>query len=326
LVEFGDYWRLVRRWWALLLTCTILAALVGEYLAHRSAARPTYDATATVAVSYITPNGVPYNSTLSKQDVTVALSNRARDPRVLQTVRKRYQLDQQAVSGVTASVALDAPVITIHAIGTTSTAAETFATGMAEELAAIEIRQLTAETTKLQGRQRAKANAAGKRFLRMEEKYYHVCGCIGGQTRPLVSRTTLEDLDANLSLLNQEWLSDVSDYKGITIGPTPAAAASPGSVSRVAGGSSTVKTVLPAAIVGLLLAIGLAALIDYIRDLPFFVRKRALQAEGPVVVSIEFKLRHHRETEARPDTQGRLSERNENPPDEMPRLTGGEQR
>lgn len=325
-MEFGDYWRLVRRWWAFLLTCTILAALVGEYLAHRSAAGPTYDATATVAVSYVTPTGVPYNSTLSKQDATVALSNRARDPRVLQTVRKRYHLDQQAVSSVTASVALDAPVITIHAIGMTSTVAETFATGMAEELAAIEIRQLTHERDSLRSRQLVKVKAARTQFLRTQEQYYHVCGCIGDQTRPLVSQTTLEDLDANLSLLNQEWLSDVSDYKAITLGPGPAAAASPGSVSPVASGSSTVKTVAPAAIVGLLLAIGLAALIDYIRDLPFFVRKRALQAEGPVVVSIEFKLRHHRDAEARADEQGRLAERNENPPDGMPRLTGGEQR
>ncbi|MDQ2743448.1 MAG: hypothetical protein M3Z66_14315 [Chloroflexota bacterium] len=325
-MEFGDYWRLVRRWWAFLLTCTILAALVGEYLAHRSAAGPTYDATATVAVSYVTPTGVPYNSTLSKQDATVALSNRARDPSVLQTVRKRYQLDQQAVSGVTASVALDAPVITIHAIGTTSNAAETFAIGMAEELAAIEIRQLTHERDSLRKRQSVKVKAARTQFLRMEEQYYHVCGCIGAQTKPLVSQTTLDDLDANVSLLNQEWLSDVSDLKAITLGPGPAAAASPGSVSPVASGSSTVKTVVPAAIVGLLLAIGLAALIDYIRDLPFFVRKRALQAEGPVVVSIEFRLRQQRDTEARPDAQGRLAERNENPPDGMPRLTGGEQR
>ena len=325
-MELGDYWRLVRRWWAFLLTCTILAALVGEYLAHRSAAGPAYDATATVTVSYVTPNGVPYNPTLSKQDVTVALSNRARDPRVLQTVRKRYHLDQQAVTGVTGTVALDAPVITVHAVGTTSTGAETFATGMAEELAAVEIGQLTAEARSLRRKQLAKASAARKKFLGMQEEYYHVCGCIGGQTTPLVSQTTLQDLDANLSLLNQEWLTDVSDYKAITIGPGPAAAASPGSVSPVASGSSTVKTVLPAAIVGLLLAIGLAALIDYIRDLPFFVRKRALQAEGPVVVSLEFKLRQRRDMETRADTQCRLADRNENPPEGMSRLTGGEHR
>lgn len=325
-MEFGDYWRLVRRWWAFLATCTILAALVGDYLAHRSAARPTYDATATVAVSYITPNGVPYNPTLSKQDVTVALSNRARDPRVLQAVRKRFHLDQQGVPRVTASVALDAPVITIHAIGTTSTAAATFATGMAEELAALEIRQLSAETTGLRRKQLVKVHAARKRFLGTEKQYYHVCGCVGNQTRPLVSQTALQDLNANLSLLQQDWLSTVSDYKSISIGPEPAAAASPGSVSLVAGGSSLIKTVLPAAILGLLLAVGLAALIDYIRDLPFFVRKRALQAEGPVVVSIEFKLRQHRDTETPADMQGRLAERNENPPDGIPRLTGGEHR
>jgi hypothetical protein len=137
---------------------------------------------------------------------------------------------------------------------------------MAQYLAGVETQQVQAQTAVLI-RTAARAMAqAQQRWLAAQAHYYSVCGCIANQHHATADPTTLAGLRAELDILQADYLAALGRYAAMRDNPVPVATVMAGSVVALkAYRASPLRAMLPAAGVGLLLSIGLAALLDYSR-------------------------------------------------------------
>jgi hypothetical protein len=140
---------------------------------------------------------------------------------------------------------------------------------MARYLAGVEIQQVQAQTASL-SRTAARAMAqAQQRWLEAQAYYYSVCGCIANKQHATADPTTLAGLRAELDILQANYQAAAGRYTAVRDNPVPVATVMAGSVVALkAHPSSPMQAMLPAAGLGLLLSIGLAALLDYSRAGP----------------------------------------------------------
>jgi Mrp family chromosome partitioning ATPase len=298
-MELSDYWHLVRKWGLLVVAGTLLAVLVAyaaAHLRHHHNAQPLYDGTATVSVNYVQPPGAPYNPNLSTSDDATVLGKQATDPAVLDAVAAHYHIGSPQIRQVTASVTTNIALVTVHVVGTQPRAVQTFAAGLASYLASIENDKINAYKRSLRRTLKPKVAAAYRRWFAAQQRYYVVCGCIGQETHQLVSNQALAALHAKVDLLNTTYQNLRADYDDLSSYPLPPASSAPGAVQIVEDKPpSSLKTILPAAILGLILSIGLAALLDYLQTTaaaplwPPFSRHRtaAIRTRAPILGSIE---------------------------------------
>lgn len=270
-MELSDYWHLIRKWGLLVIAGTVLAAVVGygiTRLQHRHA-RTTYDATATVLVNYTAPPTVPYGQQPSPRTVVNTLSNLANDATALRTVANTTHVGSPEVTTVTADVSPDVPEVTVHAVGSDPLSARTFANGMAQYMARTENQSVNGQARSLRRGLKPQVTAAYRAWHAAQQHYYFVCGCLPN-TAQKVDTATLAGLKTNLDLLLQKLQTLQNQYDDLSMRNAPAAAgATPGTVTKISPArASLTKTVLPAAILGLILSIGLAALLDYMRTVP----------------------------------------------------------
>jgi capsular polysaccharide biosynthesis protein len=267
-MELTQYWGVLRRWIILIIAGTLVAALVGYgiSLRQRGATQPLYEGTANVVVNYVTPPGVPYIPTLSVATETNALSGRVHDPGVLGRVAAQAHVALSQVQYVTTAVDPKKQLVTVRVVGTTSYAVAAVAQGLAQYLAGLETQQVQAQAASLsQAATRAVAQTQ-QRWLAAQAHYYLVCGCIAGQHQATVDPATLARLRAELDLLQANYLSAAGRYTAVENNPVPVATITAGSVDALkVHHTSPMQAMLPAAGVGLLLSIVLAALLDYSR-------------------------------------------------------------
>src|ERR671936_678444 len=175
-MELIDYGGLLRRWSVLIMAGTPLAGPHGasNALRSRDAAHPLYAATASVAVNYVTPPGVPYMPTLSLHTQTDVLSARVQDPGVLSRVAARAHVALSQVQRISTAVDPQKPLITIQLLGTTPRAVAAVAQGLAQYLAGVETQQVQAQVASL-SRTAARAMAqAQQRWREAQRNYYLV--------------------------------------------------------------------------------------------------------------------------------------------------------
>ena len=290
-MELIDYWRVLRRWSLLIMAGTLVAAPVGYGVSlwPRDATQTRYAGTARVVVNYVTPPGVAYIPTLSMATETNVLSGRVHDPGALRRVAAQAHVALSAVQDVSAVVDAKKPLITVRVVGGTPQAVAAVAQGMARYLADVEIQQVQAQTAILSRTVARTMAQAQRRWLETQAYYYSVCGCIANQHRATADPTTLAGLRAELDILQANYQAAAGRYTAVRDNPVPVATVMAGSVVVLkAHRSSPMQAMLPAAGVGLLLSIGLAALLDYSRagpPAPRGVRAAVGQAAEPPVAS-----------------------------------------
>jgi hypothetical protein len=267
-MELIDYGGVLRRWSVLIIAGTLVVALIGYRVALRSrvAAHLHYAGTASVVVHYVTPPGVAYIPTLSVHAQTDVFSARVTEPGALRRVAARAHIALSQVQHVTTAVDPKKALITVRVVGTTSHAVAAVAQGLAQYLAGLETQQVQAQAASLsQAATRAVAQTQ-QRWLAAQAHYYLVCGCIAGQHHATVDPATLARLRAELDLLQANYLSAAGRYTAVVNNPVPVATITAGSVdAQKVHHTSPMQAMLPAAGVGLLLSIVLAALLDYSR-------------------------------------------------------------
>jgi hypothetical protein len=283
-MELTDYGRVVRRWWGLILAGTLVAALLGYGLALRSRdpAPAPYEGTARVVVNYVTPPGVAYIPTLSVHTATEVLSEHVQDRGALARVAAQAHVAASQVQQVSTAVDPEKPLITVQVRGRTPRAVAAVAQGLARYLVAVQAQRIEAQADTL-SRAAARAVAqAQRRWLAAQAHYYVVCGCLAGQQQVRARLATLARLRAELDLLQASYLAALNRSTAVQTNPVPVGTVTAGSVRAVrATYPSPVKAVLPAAVLGLLLSIGLGALLDYRRTgLGFRVGAGALGPEA----------------------------------------------
>ena len=269
-MELKDYWRVIRGWKALIVIGTVLATMVGYgSMRHSASTKPVYEGTALVFVTYVTPPGSPYITTLSVHDETQVLSGHASDSGADKAIRNRYHIDTRQVHKVTTAVDPERPVITVQAFGDSSRAVAIYAEAMARYLAAQESRKVSAETIALLHSLATQTSSARAKWLASQARYYAQCGCLPHQRAPKASVATLARLKANLDILQADYLADESRYLTLRNNPVSPATSAPGRAKKLNTiYPSAVSWLAPAAILGLLFSIGLAALLDYALDVP----------------------------------------------------------
>jgi hypothetical protein len=197
---------------------------------------------------------------------TNVLSGRVHDPGALRRVAAQAHVALSEVQQVSTNVDPKKPLITVQVVGRTPQVAAAVAQGMAQYLAGLETQQVQAQTAVLI---RAAANAmaqAQRRWLPAQAHYYRVCGCIANQHRAMADPATLARLRADLDILQADYLAAAGRYTALQTNPVPVATVMAGSVAALKSyRASPLRAMLPAAGVGLLLSIGLAALLDYSR-------------------------------------------------------------
>ena len=282
-MELTQYLGVLRRWIILIIAGTLVAALVGYgiSLRHRSATQPLYEGTANVVVNYVTPPGVPYIPTLSVATETNVLSGRVHDPAALRQVAAQSHVALSQVLYVTTVVDPKNPLVTVQVVGLTPRAVAAVAQGMAQYLAGVETQQVQAQVASL-SRTAARAMAqTQQRWLAAQTHYYLVCGCIAGQHQATVDPATLARLRAELDLLQANYLSAAGRYTAVENNPVPVATITAGSVDALkVHHTSPMQAMLPAAGIGLLLSVALAALLDY-RSTEPAAAGRGRSAVGP---------------------------------------------
>jgi hypothetical protein len=270
-MELIEYWRVMRRWSILIIAGTLVAAPVGYGMSlwYPDATQTGYAGTARVVVNYVTPPGVAYIPTLSMATETNVLSGRVHDPGALRRVAAQAHVALSQVQDVSAVVDAKKPLITVRVVGSTPQAVAAVAQGLAQYLARVETQQVQAQAASL-SRTAARVMAqAQQRWLEAQAYYYSVCGCIANKQHATADPTTLAGLRAELDILQANYLAAAGRYTAVRDNPVPVATVMAGSVVALkAHRSSPMQAMLPAAGLGLLLSIALAALLDYSRARP----------------------------------------------------------
>jgi hypothetical protein len=130
-------------------------------------------------------------------------------------------------------------------------------------LVQVQTQQVQAQADTL-SRAAARAVAqAHQRWREAQAYYYRICGCIANAHQATVDLATLAGLRAELDILQADYLAAADRYTAVRVNPVPVATVTAGVMRAVrATYPSPIKALLPAAVLGFLLSIGLAALLD----------------------------------------------------------------
>jgi hypothetical protein len=267
-MELTAYWGVMRRWRILVIGGTLVAILVGDglWLRDRGATQPRYVGTAIVLVRYVTPPGVGGTSMRAVQAETELLSERVHDPGALRQVAAQAHVTLSQVQQVSAGVDPEKPLITVRVVGGTPQVATAVAQGMAEYLVQVETQRVQAQAASLSRTAASTMAQVHQRWRDAQARYYTVCGCIAGQHHATVDPATVARLRFALSQLRATYLAAADRYTALQTNSVPVAIVTPG-----AGGPLTtnypslIQAVLPAAVLGVLVSMGLATLLDHRR-------------------------------------------------------------
>ena len=167
---------------------------------------------------------------------------------------------------VSAGVDPEKPLITVRVVGGTPQAVAAVAQGMAEYLVQVETQRVQAQAASL-SRTAARAMAqAQQRWREAQAHYYVLCGCIAGQHQATGDPVTLARLRFALSSLRATYLAAADRYTALQTNPVPVAIATPGTGGPLTTTyPSLMQAVLPAAVLGVLVSMGLVTLLDHRR-------------------------------------------------------------
>lgn len=269
-MELIDYWYLLRKWHVVILVGTVLSLLAGYAVAHKQQAtvNPIYLGTAMVQVNYITPPGAPYVPTLSVHSEADILADRINDPGALSRVEHQVGVKAADIRTVSTSVDLDRPLITVQVLGIRSRTVGLVARGMAQYLVSTETQKVAAEARGIRAALATKVATAKQHWLAAQQRYYAVCGCIG-TSKPKVGVAALAQLHANVDVLQTIYASLADAYRSVNTSAIPVATVAPGETHRMPSQSSVLfSLILPVTLLGFLLSVGLAALLDYAETVP----------------------------------------------------------
>ena len=267
-MDLIDYWGVLRRWSLLVIGGTLVAILVGDglWLRDRGATQPRNVGTAIVLVRYVTPPGVAGTSMRAVQAETELLSERVHDPGALRRVAAQAHVALSQVQQVSTGVDPEKPLITVRVVGGTPQAVAAVAQGMAEYLVQVETQRVQAQAASLSRTAASAAAQAQQRWREAQAHYYVVCGCIAGQHQATVDPATLARLYFALSNLRAAYLAAAGRYTALQTNSVPVAIATPGTGARlITNYPSLIQAVLPAAVLGVLVSMGLATLLDHRR-------------------------------------------------------------
>ena len=264
-MELTECWGVLRRWHFLVIGGALVAILVGDglWLRDRGAIQPQAVGTAIVLVRYVAPPSVADTSMRAVQAETDVLSARVHDPGALRRVAAQAHVALSQVQQVSTSVDPEKPLITVRVLGGTPQAVAAVAQGMAEYLVQVETQRLQAHAVSL-SRTAARVAAQAERLWRdAQAHYYVVCGCIAGQHQATVDAATLARLRFALSNLRAAYLAAADRYTALQTNSVPVAIATPGiSAQLTTNYPSLMRAVLPAAVLGVLVSMSLATLLD----------------------------------------------------------------
>jgi hypothetical protein len=267
-MDLTEYWGVLRRWSILVIAGTLMAILVGDgfWLRDRGAMQPRDVGTAIVLVRYVAPPGVAGTSMRAVQAETELLSRHVHDPGVLPRVAAQAHVALSQVQQVSTGVDPEKPLITVRVVGGTPQAVAAVAQGMAEYLVQVETQRVQAQAASL-SRSAARVAAQAERHWRdAQAHYYLVCGCIAGQHQATVDPVTLARLHFAVSNLRATYLAAADRYAALQTNSVPVAIATPGVSARLTTNyPSLMRAVLPAAVLGVLLSMSLATLLDHRR-------------------------------------------------------------
>jgi hypothetical protein len=268
LMDLTEYWVVLRRWSILIIGGTLVAILVGDglWLRDRGAMQPRDVGTAIVLVRYVAPPGVAGTSMHAVQAETEVLSQRVHDPGVLPRVAAQAHVTLSQVQQVSTGVDPEKPLITVRVLGATSQAVDAVAQGLAEYLVQVETQRVQAQAASLSRTAARVAAQAERRWRDAQAHYYVVCGCIAGQHQATVDPATLARLHFALSNLRATYLAAADRYTALQTNAVPVAIATPGVSARLTTNyPSLMRAVLPAAVLGVLVSMSLATLLDHRR-------------------------------------------------------------
>ena len=263
-MELSDYWRLIRKWSLLIIAGTVLAGLVGLAIEKKSssAGQTLYRGTSTVLINYITPPGFPYISTLSTHTEATSLSEKVNDPAALN--RLPATIKRSLIKNISGAVDANTPLVKISAIAPEPTAARGAAITVANYLGSLENEKVRREGLAAHRQAMKAAASAQKAYSAAQSYYYSVCGCTSANPVRQVSRNKLYHLNTRVNILQQQWTQALSAANGVSVSGLGSTTISPATVHVVVPKkSSMLKTLLPAVILGFVLSLGLAALLDY---------------------------------------------------------------
>jgi hypothetical protein len=263
-MDLTDYWGVLRRWTILVIGGTLVAAMVGWglWLRDRGAMRPRYVGTASVLVRYVTPPGGA-TSMLAVHAETEALSERVHDPGALRRVTAQAHVALSQVQQVNTDVDPEKPLITVRVVGGAAQAVAAVAQGMAQYLAGVETQRVQAQAASLSHTAASAAAQAQQRWLAAQAHYYLVCGCIANQHHATADPVTLARLRFALGQLQAAYRAAADGYTALRTNPVPVAIVTPGNGGLLTSTyPSVIKAVLPAAVLGILVSMGLATLLD----------------------------------------------------------------
>jgi hypothetical protein len=264
-MELTEYWGVLRRWRFLVIGGTLVAILVGDglWLRDRRAAQPRAVGTAIVLVRYVTPLGV---ASTSMRSVQAVLSKRVHDPGALRRVAAQAHVALSQVQQVSTAVDPEKPLITVRVLGGTPQAVATVAQGLAEYLVQVETQRVQAQAASLSRTAARAAAQAQQRWRQVQAQYYLVCGCIANRHQATVDAATLARLRFALSNLRATYLAAADRYTALQTNAVPVAIATPGVSARLTTTyPSLMRAVLPAAVLGGLVSMSLATLLDHRR-------------------------------------------------------------
>jgi hypothetical protein len=267
-MELTAYWGVLRRWSLLVIGGTLVAILVGDglWLRDRRAMRPRDVGTAIVLVRYVTPPGIAGTSMRAVQAETEVLSERVHDPGVLPRVAAQAHVALSQVQQVSTSVDPEKPLITVRVVGGSPQAVAAVAQGLAGYLVQVETQRVQAQAASLSRTAARVAAQAERRWRDAQAHYYLVCGCIAGQHQATVDPATLARLRFALSNLRATYLAAADRYTALQTNSVPVAIATPGVSARLTTTyPPLMRAVLPAAVLGVLVSMGLATLLDHRR-------------------------------------------------------------
>jgi hypothetical protein len=267
-MELTEYWGVLRRWRFLVIGGTLVAILVGDglWLRDRRAAQPRAVGTAIVLVRYVTPLGVASTSMRSVQAETEVLSKRVHDPGALRRVAAQAHVALSQVQQVSTAVDPEKPLITVRVLGGTPQAVAMVAQGLAEYLVQVETQRVQAQAASLSRTAARAAAQAQQRWRQAQAQYYLVCGCIANRHQAAVDAATLARLRFALSNLRATYLAAADRYTALQTNAVPVAIATPGVSARLTTTyPSLMRAVLPAAVLGGLVSMSLATLLDHRR-------------------------------------------------------------
>ena len=267
-MDLTEYWGVLRRWSLLVIGGTLMAILVGDghWLRDRGAMQPRDVGTAIVLVRYVAPPGVADTSMRAVEAETEGLSERVHDRGVLHRVAAQAHVALSQVQQVSTGVDPEKPLITVRVMGSTPQAVAAVAQGMAAYLVKVETQRVQAQAAGLSHTAARVAAQAEQRWRDAQAHYYVVCGCIAGQHQATVDPVTLARLRFALSNLRATYLAAADRYTALQTNALPVAIATPGVSARLTTNyPSLMRAVLPAAVLGVLMSMGLATFLDHRR-------------------------------------------------------------